>query len=159
MVDEYLTGTVSQIGGVGLDVLAEEVKLRHRRAYPENPTERVHRRLEVVANTSSAARANCIYSRRKRSSCFQHSTRTGRREGLREVLRRGQPALPRGWHAARAVHLQGRAAAPVPLHEVESVDAICGRFNTGAMSYGSISAEAHETMAIAMNNSGPVEQR
>ena len=47
VVDEYLTGTVSQLGGVGLDVLAEEVKLRHRRAYPENPTERVHRRLEV----------------------------------------------------------------------------------------------------------------
>jgi len=47
VIDEYLTGTPSQLGGVGLDVLAEEVKLRHRRAYPENPTERVHRRLEV----------------------------------------------------------------------------------------------------------------
>nr|MDT0523027.1 glutamate synthase central domain-containing protein [Streptomyces sp. DSM 41633] len=43
VVDEYFTGTTSQLGGVGLDVLAEEVKLRHRRAYPENPTERVHR--------------------------------------------------------------------------------------------------------------------
>ncbi|MDT7791687.1 MAG: glutamate synthase large chain, partial [Mycobacterium sp.] len=47
VIDEYFTGTPTQLGGAGLDVIAEEVKLRHRRAYPENPTERVHRRLEV----------------------------------------------------------------------------------------------------------------
>src|SRR4029079_12651104 len=47
LVDEHFSGTPSRIGGAGLDVLAEEVRRRHRRAYPENPTERVHRRLDV----------------------------------------------------------------------------------------------------------------
>ena len=86
---------------------------------------------------------------------LQHSTRTGRYDVFAAVLRGGRPAVPRGRHAARPVRASRRALRPpVPLDEVESVESIVTRFNTGAMSYGSISAEAHETMAIAMNNLG-----
>ena len=80
VVDEYLTGTVSQFGGVGLDVLAEEVKLRHRRAYPENPTERVHRRLEVGGEYQFRREGELHLFTPETVFLLQHSTRTGRHE-------------------------------------------------------------------------------
>ena len=71
VVDEYFTGTPSQLGGVGLDVIAEEVKQRHRRAYPENPTERVHRRLEVGGEYAvpPGGRAPPVHARSRFSCC------------------------------------------------------------------------------------------
>ena len=80
VIDEYFTGTPTQLGGVGLDVIAEEVKLRHRRAYPENPTERVHRRLEVGGEYAFRREGELHLFTPEVVFLLQHSTRTGRHE-------------------------------------------------------------------------------
>ena len=153
VIDEYFTGTPSQLGGVALDVLAEEVKVRHRRAYPENPTERVHRRLEVGGEYAFRREGELHLFTPEVVFLLQHSTRTGRRDIFKqysdEVNR-----LSREGGTLRGLFGFKKLRSPVPLEEVEPVESIVTRFNTGAMSYGSISAEAHETMAIAMNSLG-----
>ena len=154
VVDEYLTGTVSQLGGVGLDVLAEEVKLRHRRAYPENPTERVHRRLEVGGEYQFRREGELHLFTPETVFLLQHSTRTGRHDVFAKYSEEVDRLSREGGALRGLFTFKTGVRPPVPLSEVESVDSICTRFNTGAMSYGSISAEAHETMAIAMNNLG-----
>ncbi|KAA0109526.1 glutamate synthase large subunit [Mycolicibacterium sp. P1-5] len=154
VVDEYLTGTVSQLGGVGLDVLAEEVKQRHRRAYPENPTERVHRRLEVGGEYQFRREGELHLFTPETVFLLQHSTRTGRNDVFAKYSGEVNRLSREGGTLRGLFGFKKDLRPPVPLHEVESVDAICARFNTGAMSYGSISQEAHETMAIAMNNLG-----
>ena len=154
VVDEYLTGTVSQLGGVGLDVIADEVKLRHRRAYPENPTERVHRRLEVGGEYQFRREGELHLYTPETVFLLQHSTRTGQHEVFAKYSEEVDRLAREGGALRGLFAFKKGLRPPVPLDEVESVDAICTRFNTGAMSYGSISAEAHETMAIAMNNLG-----
>ena len=154
VVDEYLTGTVTQIGGVGLDVLAEEVKQRHRRAYPENPTERVHRRLEVGGEYQFRNEGELHLFTPETVFLLQHSTRTGRNDIFAEYSEEVNRLSREGGTLRGLFTFKEGLRPPLPLHEVESVDDICTRFTTGAMSYGSISAEAHETMAIAMNNLG-----
>ncbi|AKK28310.1 glutamate synthase large subunit [Mycobacterium sp. EPa45] len=154
VVDEYLTGTVSQLGGVGLDVLADEVKQRHRRAYPENPTERVHRRLEVGGEYQFRREGELHLFTPETVFLLQHSTRTGRNDIFAKYSEEVNRLSREGGTLRGLFDFKKGLRPPVPLHEVESVDAICARFNTGAMSYGSISQEAHETMAIAMNNLG-----
>ena len=154
MVDEYLEGTVSQLGGVGLDVLAEEVRFRHRRAYPENPTERAHRRLSVGGEYQFRRDGELHLFTPETVFLLQHSTRTGRADVFANYTDEVDRLSREGGTLRGLFGFRTGVREPVPLDEVESVDAICTRFNTGAMSYGSISAEAHETMAIAMNNLG-----
>jgi glutamate synthase (NADPH/NADH) large chain/glutamate synthase (ferredoxin) len=153
VVDEYFTGTPTQLGGVGLDVIAEEVKLRHRRAYPENPTERVHRRLDVGGEYAFRREGELHLFTPEVVFLLQHSTRTGRHDLFQqysdEVNR-----LSKDGGTLRGLFEFKKDRPPVPLEEVEPVESIVTRFNTGAMSYGSISAEAHETIAIAMNSLG-----
>ena len=84
VVDEYFSGTPSQLGGVGLDVIAEEVKQRHRRAYPENPTERVHRRLEVGGEYAFRREGELHLFTPEMVFLLQHSTRTGRDDIFRQ---------------------------------------------------------------------------
>jgi glutamate synthase (NADPH) large chain len=153
VIDEYFTGTPSQLGGAGLDVLAEEVKQRHRRAYPENPTERVHRRLEVGGEYAFRREGELHLFTPEVVFLLQHSTRTGRHDVFQQYSDEVDRLSKEGG-TLRGLFEFKKLRPPVPLEEVESVDSIITRFNTGAMSYGSISAEAHETMAIAMNNLG-----
>ena len=154
LLDEYFTGTQSKLGGVGLDVLAREATTRHRRAHPENPTDRVHRRLEVGGEYAYRREGELHLFTPESVFLLQHATRTGREDVYREYsaevdrLNRDGGAL-RGMFA---LNTEGRT--PIPIDEVEPVESILRRFNTGAMSYGSISAEAHETLAIAMNSIG-----
>ncbi|BBX08426.1 glutamate synthase large subunit [Mycolicibacterium aichiense] len=154
VVDEYLTGTVSQLGGVGLDVLADEVKSRHRRAYPENPTERVHRRLDIGGEYQFRREGELHLFTPETVFLLQHSTRTGQGEVFAKYSAEVNRLSREGGTLRGLFGFKKGLRPPVPLTEVESVEAICSRFNTGAMSYGSISQEAHETMAIAMNNLG-----
>ena len=153
IVDEYFAGTPSQLGGVGLDVLAEEVKQRHRRAY-----RRIRRNGCTAASTSGRVR---IPPRGRTSSVHTRSrvpvSAFDPHRSLRHlpaVLRGGRPVSREGGTLRGLFDLKTGLRPPVPLEEVESVESIVTRFNTGAMSYGSISAEAHETMAIAMNSLG-----
>jgi glutamate synthase (ferredoxin) len=150
VIDEYFTGTASRIGGIGLDVIAEEVLMRHRVAFAERPVstpvlptggqyqwrsdgefhlfnpESIHRLQKAVRTGSYSTYksfAELIDDRSKNLSTLR---------GLLE-FKRGEP---------------------VPIDEVEPVESLMKRFKTGAMSYGSISKEAHETLAIAMNRIG-----
>jgi glutamate synthase (NADPH/NADH) large chain len=154
VVEEYFTGTTSRLGGVGLDVLAAEVAARHRGAHPDNPADRAHRRLEVGGEYTWRREGELHLFNPETVFLLQHATQARRYD----VYQRYTSAVDE--MSRRAATLRGlfrfRAGVrpPVPLDEVEPVSSIVRRFSTGAMSYGSISAEAHETLAIAMNRLG-----
>ncbi len=152
VVDEYFTGTTSRLGGVGLDVLAEEVAIRHRRAYPENPIDPAQRRLTVGGEYQWRRDGEIHLFNPETVFLLQHATRSRQYD----VFRRYTAAVDE--LARETATLRGlfrmKTGTPVPLEEVEPVSEIVKRFSTGAMSYGSISAEAHQTLAIAMNRLG-----
>jgi glutamate synthase (NADPH) large chain len=150
-VDRYFTWTASRIGGVGIDVIATDVGVRHQHAYPSRP----------LANTELDEGGEYQWRRDGEYHLFnpdtvfklQHATRSGQYKVFKEYT-----ALVDD-QSRRLATLRGLlelkpAAQPVPLDEVEPVESIIRRFATGAMSYGSISKEAHETLAIAMNRLG-----
>ncbi|MFZ2058821.1 MAG: glutamate synthase large subunit [Acidimicrobiales bacterium] len=157
LVDRYFHGTPSRLGGIGLAQLAEEVARRHRYAYdgPEaGPGE-----LELEVGGEYKWRRGGEYHLFNPKTVFklQHATRAKRFDIFREYSRlvdeqSEQLATLRGLLRLRTGDASVRP--PVPLEEVEPVETIVQRFATGAMSYGSISAEAHETLAIAMNRLG-----
>ncbi len=154
VVDACFTGTVSRLGGVGLDVLAAEVAARHQAAFPENPEERAHRTLEVGGDYQWRREGEYHLFNPETVFRLQHATREGRYDVFKQYTslvdeQAGNLATLRGLFRFR----EG-IRPPVPIDEVEPVSEIVKRFSTGAMSYGSISAEAHETLAIAMNRLG-----
>jgi len=154
VVDEYFTGTVSRIGGVGLDVLAQEVAARHRLAHLPRPTERVHRELEVGGEYQWRREGEIHLFNPKTVFKLQHATRAKRYDIFKEYTRLVDDLSARGATLRGLLRLRTGVLPPVPIDEVEPVSEIVKRFSTGAMSYGSISAEAHETLAIAMNRIG-----
>ncbi|RVW00447.1 glutamate synthase large subunit [Rhodococcus spongiicola] len=154
VVDEYFTGTMSRLGGVGLDVLAREVELRHRAAYPENPSSLVHRRLDVGGIYQYRRDGELHLFTPETVFLLQHATRTGREEVFERYSAEVDRLSEEGGTLRGLFAFRRGLRPPVPLAEVEPAEAIFGRFNTGAMSYGSISAEAHETIAMAMNQIG-----
>ncbi|MBB4910240.1 glutamate synthase (NADPH/NADH) large chain [Actinophytocola algeriensis] len=153
VLDEYFTGTSSKLGGVGLDVIADEVAARHHQAHPENPTDRVHRRLEVGGEYAYRREGELHLFTPETVFLLQHATKTRREDVYRQYVEEVE-RLNREGGALRGLFKFKGDRAPIPIEEVEPVEGILRRFNTGAMSYGSISAEAHETLAIAMNRIG-----
>ncbi|HUQ39394.1 MAG TPA: glutamate synthase large subunit [Acidimicrobiales bacterium] len=154
VVDEYFTGTVSRLGGIGLDVIAEEVAARHRIAHPDRPTELAHRDLDVGGEYQWRREGEFHLFNPETVFRLQHATRTKQYKIFKEYTalvdeQAGRMATLRG-----LFRLKTGDRAPVPIDEVEPVSEIVKRFATGAMSYGSISKEAHETLAIAMNRLG-----
>jgi glutamate synthase (ferredoxin) len=150
-VDTYFTWTASRIGGVGIEVVAEEVVQRHRRAFDR----RTGGRPELESGGEYQWRRDGEYHLFNPETVFklQHATRSGQYAIFKEYTR-----LVDDQSRTRAT-LRGLLelkpmAAPIPIDEVEPVESIVKRFSTGAMSYGSISQEAHETLAIAMNRLG-----
>ena len=150
-VDKYFTWTASRIGGIGIDEVAQETGLRHHRAYPDRvvgPPEldwggqyqwrrdgETHMlNPDTVAKLQHAARANSYTLFKEFSKACNADNR--------------QLATLRGLMDFKF------AERPIPLDDVESAESIFKRFATGAMSYGSISIEAHEALAIAMNTIG-----
>ncbi|GAB2641952.1 glutamate synthase large subunit [Prescottella soli] len=154
VVDEYFTGTVSRLGGVGLDVLAREVQLRHRAAHPENPSSLVHRRLDVGGIYQYRRDGELHLFTPETVFLLQHATRTGRDDVFGRYCTEVDRLSAEGGTLRGLFEFRRGLRPPVPLSEVEPAEAIFARFNTGAMSYGSISAEAHETLAVAMNRIG-----
>ncbi len=153
VIDRYFTGTTSKLGGVDLDVLAEEVAIRHRFAHLDNPTEAAHRDLEMGGEYQWRREGEYHLFNPETVYKLQHSTRSGRYEVFKEYT-----ALvnDQSEHLAtiRGLFSFKGDREPISIDEVEPVSEIVKRFSTGAMSYGSISAEAHETLAIAMNRLG-----
>jgi glutamate synthase (NADPH/NADH) large chain len=147
VIRKYFTGTISRIGGIGISEITEEVLIPHRKAYVEE------QQPDILTEG--------VYSYRKEGehhawnpetiSLLQWSTKTGDYSKFKEYsslvnTNTANPGFIRG--------LLRIKKNPIPVDEVESVEHIMKRFVTGAMSYGSISREAHETLAIAMNRIG-----
>ncbi|MCP3425759.1 glutamate synthase large subunit [Rothia sp. AR01] len=151
-VDEYFTGTHSQLGGVGLDVIAAEVKARHRRAYPSDGVTVPYRSLETGGEYDWRRDGAPHLFSPQTVFRLQHATKT-RRYDIFKTYTQGVDDQSENLMTLRGL-LDFKERQPVPIEEVEPVSSIVKRFSTGAMSYGSISQEAHETLAIAMNRLG-----
>jgi len=151
LVDEYFTGTTSRLGGIGLDVIAEEVAARHRRAYPANPAERAHRGLEVGGEYQWRREGEVHLFNPETVFALQHSTRTRQYDLFQDYTKKVDD-LSAGAGTLRGLFSLREGLRPaIDVEQVEPVSEIVKRFNTGAMSLGSISPEAHETLAVAMN--------
>ncbi|NEM90187.1 glutamate synthase large subunit [Galbitalea soli] len=153
-VDQYFTGTTSLLGGVGMEVIAEESAARHSAAYPEDGAVSAHERLGIGGEYQWRREGPPHLFNPETVFKLQHSTRARRYDIFREYTKLVDEQAEnlmtlRGLFKFRTTHRK-----PVPIDEVEPVSAIVRRFSTGAMSYGSISKEAHETLAIAMNSIG-----
>ncbi|MGI8671147.1 MAG: glutamate synthase large subunit, partial [Luteitalea sp.] len=152
LVDKYFTNTPSRIGGIGISEIAREALINHGRAYTPAPlADR-----ELVPGGQYQWRRDGEVHLFNPETVFrlQHATRSKRYEIFKEYTARvdeqsREQATLRGLFTLRT-----GTRPPVPLDEVEPASAIVRRFASGAMSYGSISAEAHETLAIAMNRLG-----
>jgi glutamate synthase (NADPH) large chain len=153
VVDEYFTGTPSLLGGVGLSAIAAEAAARHAAAYPEVPTARAHRRLDVGGEYQWRREGELHLFNPETVFLLQHATRERRYEVFGEYAAKVDELAREGGHLRGLFEFRS-SRSPVPLDEVEQVSSIVRRFATGAMSYGSISAEAHETLAVAMNRIG-----
>ena len=159
LVDRYFTGTTSQLGGIGIEVIAAEVAQRHARGYPADGLRDPHRRLEVGGEYQWRREGEPHLFDPDTVFRLQHSTRARRFDVFVEYTRRvdqqsARLMTLRGLLRLRTAGDQGDGRRQIPVDEVESIESIMTRFCTGAMSYGSISSEAHETLAIAMNRIG-----
>jgi glutamate synthase domain-containing protein 2/glutamate synthase domain-containing protein 1/glutamate synthase domain-containing protein 3 len=139
IVDELFSGTHSRIGGVGLEIIAREARMRHEHAFPRDGTPDAE--LESHLLSPSAVHK------------LQHAVRTGNYERYKEYTSEIDDQS-RNLFTIRGMLELKPQSEPIPLEEVEPASEIAKRFCTGAMSFGSISAEAHETLAIAMNRIG-----
>ncbi len=154
LVDEYFTGTVSRLGGIGLDEIAEEVARRHRRAYAPRPTELAHRDLDLGGEYQWRREGEYHLFNPETVFKLQHATRAKRYDIFKEYTHLVDDQSKRLATLRGLFTLREGARPPVPIDEVETACSIAKRFATGAMSYGSISKEVHETLAIAMNRVG-----
>ncbi|HKF58305.1 MAG TPA: glutamate synthase large subunit, partial [Blastocatellia bacterium] len=151
VVDQYFTGTPSRLGGINLEVIAREASMRHQRAFPGRPE-----------GTHSLDEGG-LYKWRSNGEYHLFNPETIHK--LQHACRRNDYGLFKEYSS----HIDNQSRhlctlrglmdlkpnrPPVPIEEVEPLEAIISRFKTGAMSYGSISKEAHETLAIAMNRIG-----
>ncbi|WP_419888245.1 glutamate synthase large subunit [Neobacillus niacini] len=147
VINTYFTGTVSQLGGIGLDTIAQEAKLRHEEAF--------------VGSTDKTLESGSNFQWRHDGE--HHAFNPGTIHTLQWACRNGDYQLFKKYSTLaneerlgflRNLFSFNGTRTAVPIEEVESVDSIVRRFKTGAMSFGSISKEAHETLAIAMNRLG-----
>ncbi|UXA17907.1 glutamate synthase large subunit [Mycobacterium sp. SMC-4] len=157
VLDEYFTGLSCAVGGIDLDDIAADVSARHALAYLDRPDERAHRELEVGGEYQwRRPGEGAEYHLFNPDTVFklQHSTRTGQYEIFKEYTQLIDDQSERIASLRGLLKFRDGLRPPVPIDEVEPASEIVKRFSTGAMSYGSISAEAHETLAIAMNRLG-----
>jgi len=150
-VDKCFTWTSSRIGGVGIDVIAEEASLRHHHGFPDRPVGKP----DLEWGGQYQWRRDGEYHLFNPETIFklQHATSTGQFKIFKEYT----DLVDKQNHhlcTLRGLFEFKFADQPIPIEEVEPVESILKRFATGAMSYGSISQEAHETLAIAMNRMG-----
>ncbi|MBX8686978.1 glutamate synthase subunit alpha [Mycobacterium vulneris] len=157
VLDQYFTGLSCPVGGIDLDDIAADVAARHSLAYLDRPDERAHRELEVGGEYQWRREGEYHLFNPDTVFKLQHSTRTGQYSIFKEYTalvddQSERMASLRGLLKFKDLNDTGRK--PISIDEVEPASEIVKRFSTGAMSYGSISAEAHETLAIAMNRLG-----
>jgi glutamate synthase (NADPH/NADH) large chain len=154
VLDEYFTGLTCPTGGIDLDDIAADVAARHELAYLDRPDEWAHRELEVGGEYQWRREGEYHLFNPDTVFKLQHSTRTGQYSIFKEYTALVDDQSERMASLRGLLKFRDGLRPPVPLDEVEPASEIVKRFSTGAMSYGSISAEAHETLAIAMNRIG-----
>jgi glutamate synthase (NADPH/NADH) large chain len=153
VIDKYFTGTVSRLGGVGLEVIAEEVSRRHKLAYPPTGISPAHRQLAIGGEYQWRREGEPHLFDPETVFKLQHSTRTGQMDIFRTYTEKVNEQSKRLMTLRGLFDIKSNRQ-PISIDEVEPIENILKRFSTGAMSYGSISGEAHETLAIAMNRIG-----
>jgi glutamate synthase (NADPH) large chain len=154
LLDEYFTGLTCPVGGIDLEDIADDVAARHALAYLDRPDEWAHRELEVGGEYQWRREGEYHLFNPDTVFKLQHSTRTGQYSIFKEYTQLIDDQSERMASLRGLLKFKEGERTPVPLDEVEPASEIVKRFSTGAMSYGSISAEAHETLAIAMNRLG-----
>ncbi len=152
VIDEFFTGTTSRLGGVSLDVIAQEAIARHHIAYPPGGEVPGTKRLPIGGEYQWRREGEPHLFDPETVFALQHSTRTKRYDIFKRYTNRVND------QSTRLMTLRGlfefKERTPISIDEVESAHEIIKRFSTGAMSYGSVSQEVHETLAIAMNRLG-----
>jgi glutamate synthase (NADPH) large chain len=151
-IDEYFTWTATRVGGVGIDVVAKEARLRNERGFPPGRPLR-HTSLPPGGQYKYRAHGEHHLFNPETIHQLQFACRTGDYALFKEYTRLVDDQA-RHLNTLRGLMDLVPGAKPVPLEEVEPVESIVRRFKTGAMSYGSISQEAHESLAVAMNRIG-----
>ncbi|CAN5377299.1 glutamate synthase large subunit [soil metagenome] len=154
VLDEYFTGLHCPTGGIDLDDIAADIATRHNLAYLERPDERAHRELEVGGEYQWRREGEYHLFNPDTVFKLQHSTRTGQYSVFKEYTKLVDDQSERMASLRGLLKFKDGVRSPIPIDEVEPASEIVKRFSTGAMSYGSIAAEAHETLAIAMNRLG-----
>lgn len=152
-VAKYFVGTTSKIGGVGIDVVAQEVAARHAKAYPGSGIASAHRALDIGGEYQWRREGEPHLFDPETVFRLQHSTRNRRYDIFKKYTDRVNEQSERLMTLRGLFNLKSDRPS-ISIDEVESAADIVKRFSTGAMSYGSISREAHETLAIAMNQLG-----
>ncbi|WP_336161066.1 glutamate synthase large subunit [Amycolatopsis sp. VC5-11] len=154
VIDTCFTGTTSRLGGVGFDTLADEVSQRHVRAFPVDGVRASHRELETGADYQWRREGEPHLFNPQTVFKLQHSTRSGKYDIFKEYTKAVNDQAEKLLTLRGLFDFKFGDRTPVPIEEVEPVSEIVKRFATGAISYGSISMEMHQTLAIAMNRLG-----
>jgi glutamate synthase (NADPH/NADH) large chain len=154
LVRRYFTGTPSRIGGIGLAGIHAEVAARHAQAWPADPAPAGHRGLDPGGEYQWRRDGELHLFNPETVFLLQHAVRSRRNQDFQRYSSTVDSLAARAGSLRGLFRLRTGESSPVPLSEVEPVSEIVKRFGTGAISYGAISAEAHETLAIAMNRLG-----
>jgi len=153
VVDDYFAGTASRLGGIGLDVVARECKSRHQRAFPParipgSDALEIGGKYQWRRGGESHQYSPLMVAR------FQQAVREESRDAWEQFTAEVERQNREGGEIRGLLNFDEDGATPVPIEEVEPWPEIVKRFKTGAMSYGSISKEVHECLAVAMNRLG-----
>jgi len=150
VVDKYFTWTASRIEGSDIGVIAQEAINRHTHAFPDRPTN--GHTLDVGGDYQWRKEGEAHLFNPQTIHTLQKAVRTGNYDTFKQYSKLVDQQV-KSFYTLRGL-LEFKPSTAIPIEEVESVESIMKRFKTGAMSYGSISSEAHEALAIAMNRIG-----
>ena len=154
LIDEYFVGTTSRLGGVGIEVIAEETIKRHHIAYPPGGEIPNTKRLQIGGEYQWRREGEPHLFDPETVFALQHATRAKRYDIFKRYTTRIDEQSEALMTLRGLFTFKEGVRKPISIDEVEPISSIVKRFSTGAMSYGSISQEAHETLAIAMNRLG-----
>jgi len=154
VVDEYFVGTTSRLGGVSMDVIAEETIKRHHIAYPPGGEVPGTKRLPIGGEYQWRRDGEPHLFNPETVFALQHSTRNKRYDIFKRYTSKVDEQSKELMTLRGLFKFNEGARPAISIDEVEPISEIVKRFSTGAMSWGSISQEAHETLAIAMNRLG-----
>ena len=154
VVDEYFVGATSRLGGIGIEIIAQETIKRHHVAYPPGGDIPGSKKLQIGGEYQWRRDGEPHLFDPETVFTLQHATRSKRFDVFKRYTNRVDEQSRRLMTLRGLFQFKEGVRQPIPIDQVEPASEILKRFATGAMSYGSISQEAHETLAIAMNRIG-----